>query len=65
MENEKKPNGYSMIPVYPETYNALASVVPKSWSWDRCIKELTEMWIKQQGKVGKQTGKSTEDNQTS
>jgi hypothetical protein len=64
MENEKKSNGYSMIPVYPETYNALAEVMPKSWTWDRCIRELTGMWKAQQGKAVKQTGKSTSDNQT-
>jgi hypothetical protein len=64
LENEKKGNGYSMIPVLPETYKALADLMPKSWTWDRCIRELTEIWAKQQGKVIR-TGKPSQDNQAS
>jgi hypothetical protein len=62
-EEKQKSNGYTMIPVLPETKDELAMLMPKGWEWDRCIKELTEMWKKQQGK--KTSGKSTSDNQTS
>jgi len=64
MAVEKKKNGYTNIPVFPETLNALAELMPKSWDWDRCIKELTEMWKNQQRKSFK-SGKPSEDNQTS
>lgn len=60
MENGK----YLMIPVRPETYRALADELPKSWTWDEAIHQLTQMWIQHRGKVIR-TGKSTEDNQTS
>jgi len=65
-EGEKtSSNGYTMIPVLPSTKDALAAVMPKSWSWDKCIAELTEMWEKQRAKGVKQSGKSAEDNQAS
>jgi len=55
-ETEKNGERYTTISVY--------EVMPKSWNYDRCIKELTEMWRKQQGKVAR-SGKPSEDNQTS
>ncbi len=62
-ETEKNGERYTTISVYPSTLSALAEVMPKSWNYDRCIKELTEMWRKQQGKVAR-SGKPSEDNQT-
>ena len=63
-ENGKNGKEYTMIPVLPSTKDELASLMPKSWDWDRCIKELTEMWKNQQGKVVK-SGKPAQNNQTS
>ena len=62
-ETEKNEERYTTISVYPSTLSALSEVMPKSWNYDRCIKELTEMWRKQQGKVAR-SGKPSEDNQT-
>jgi hypothetical protein len=63
-EPEKQSNGYTMIPVTPATKEALAAVMPKSWSWDKCISILTEMWEKERKRMIK-SGKPAEDNQTS
>ena len=55
---------YTTISVMPETVEALAELMPKSWDWDRVLHELTEMWKQQQGKTTK-VGKSAQDNQAS
>lgn len=63
-ETEKRNGKYTSIPVSPQTMTQLAELMPKSWDWDRCIRELTEMWRNQQGKVTK-SGKSAQDSQIS
>lgn len=64
--NESRKNGteYTTISISPTTRDELAALMPKSWDWDRIIKELTSMWKDQQGKVIK-SGKSPQNNQTS
>jgi hypothetical protein len=56
-EIEKRNGKYTTIAISPSTMSDLADVMPKSWDWDRCIRELTEMWKNQQGK-GIKSGKS-------
>lgn len=63
-ENEKRNGKYTTISVLPTTLKELAEVMPKSWDYDRCIRELTEMWKNGQGKAIK-SGKSTQNTQTS
>jgi len=64
-ETEKVNGKITTISVQPSTLLELAEVMPKGWTWDRCIKELTGMWKAQQGKVVRTTGKPVTDNQTS
>ena len=65
MTSERR-NGteYTTISILVETREELASLMPKSWDWDRCLKVLTEMWREQKGKATK-LGKPAQDNQTS
>ena len=64
MTPENKGNGYTTIPVRPDTKARLASLLPKGWDWDRAVSELADMLEQNRGKVIR-TGKSSSDNQTS
>jgi hypothetical protein len=63
-ETEKRNGDWTTISVQKATLTDLANLMPKSWDWDRCVRELTEMWRNQQGKVLR-TGKPAQDNPTS
>ena len=63
-ENKRNGSEWTTISLQVTTRDELASLMPKSWDWDRCLKELTSMWKSNQGKVVK-SGKSPQDNSTS
>lgn len=57
-DSQPKKNGFTTITLLTTTKETLADLMPKSWTWDRILSELAEMWRNQRGK-------SSKDHQTS
>ena len=49
-DTQRKQNGFTTITLLTTTKERLAELMPKSWTWDRILSELTEMWLNQSGK---------------